>query len=498
MRRGFSIVELMVAVAVLLVVMFAASRIFSTTGRVTAIGMANSDVILEAAALERQLREDFERLSTDGVFAIHCNAVRNDVNLPTGPLLNPMLPENAIIRSDQLVYFTTGVESIQTASIGSGGTHSGQSTASRIYFGHGFQLLEGEPFNTIISQQRAHDPNEWITPWHNDDVEMEWTRFRIMNTAGETDFNRNQNSDIDGRQPEARQWLLTRQAVLLADDDLAAASSNAKTVYQYYEYFDPDPQYISRVRNVTAKSVLWSHPITGLTPQVQNGRVDAAATLLNDIRQALTVDSSTGAFLPWRDGSATEDTWRNIQNRLVYYPRAERIAPSNHRVDQALTNHVIGAACSSVTIDWTWDDGVGYAVNDAGFEWNGVRINTAHGQPWFGLEDERRHVRPYSDPDDHDDDIYAPATTIDPENVERQITPDAGWTQYQAYFGYNRTVALNRDPSSSFFGEPDTDLGYTPWPSAIRVTLVLHDPELTLENGREFQFTIRLPERVGE
>jgi hypothetical protein len=40
------------------------------------------------------------------------------------------------------------------------------------------------------------------------------------------------------------------------------------------------------------------------------------------------------------------------------------------------------------------------------------------------------------------------------------------------------------------------EVGYTPWPSAIRVTMVLNDPDGKLEGGREFQFVIRLPQRV--
>ncbi len=39
------------------------------------------------------------------------------------------------------------------------------------------------------------------------------------------------------------------------------------------------------------------------------------------------------------------------------------------------------------------------------------------------------------------------------------------------------------------------DLAYTPLPSAIRVTLVLHDPRGTITEGRTFQFTIPLGER---
>ena len=35
---------------------------------------------------------------------------------------------------------------------------------------------------------------------------------------------------------------------------------------------------------------------------------------------------------------------------------------------------------------------------------------------------------------------------------------------------------------------------YTPWPTSIRITMTLHDPDLRLERGREVQFVINLPD----
>ncbi len=45
-------------------------------------------------------------------------------------------------------------------------------------------------------------------------------------------------------------------------------------------------------------------------------------------------------------------------------------------------------------------------------------------------------------------------------------------------------------------GTPNVDLGYTPWPSAIRITMTVHDTDTRLESGRELQFVIELPARV--
>ena len=42
-------------------------------------------------------------------------------------------------------------------------------------------------------------------------------------------------------------------------------------------------------------------------------------------------------------------------------------------------------------------------------------------------------------------------------------------------------------------GTDDPDPSYTPWPAAIRVTMVLHDPAVNLESGKEIQFVVELP-----
>ena len=69
-----------------------------------------------------------------------------------------------------------------------------------------------------------------------------------------------------------------------------------------------------------------------------------------------------------------------------------------------------------------------------------------------------------------------------------------GTVVYEAISGHNHGPLLSVD------GEPfppgnDDDIGYTPWPSAIRITLTLHDPGQRLEHGRTFQFVIALPKR---
>ena len=107
-KKGFTLLELMVAVVVLLAIMISVGRIFSTTSDISASGRAISETLQQGVAIEQQLREDISNLSREGFFAIRSVAVANDYK-GEFLLLDDSLPANEIIRFDQLVFFTDGI-----------------------------------------------------------------------------------------------------------------------------------------------------------------------------------------------------------------------------------------------------------------------------------------------------------------------------------------------------------------------------------------------------
>jgi hypothetical protein len=287
---------------------------------------------------------------------------------------------------------------------------------------------------------------------------------------------------------------------------------------------------------------------------VRKGRVDACSQLMNEVRTYIALSNpAVGTPIPWvRTGVGLSQ--RNRITQAMYYPRAERRAPGMNRVDQALTNNTLGVGVSSFRIDWTYESGVGAVYDSSGqivladpngvpasgdeFYFDGVIAQTGYEHPWFGLYDPPASVYNYGDVnasfrslDPSNIPIFSPATTIDPANIEMSLTgtlptwPDSpippvnpGYRDYWAVFGYNQTMPfhdLSVDPDGAgtqFTGGPirsyapgigreptsanSNQIGYTPWPSAIRVTMVLNDPDGKLEGGRELQFVIRLPQRV--
>lgn len=529
--RGFTLIELMIAVAVLIAVIIATSKIFSTASRITGVGQATASVMQEAAVIERRLRRDLEHLSTEGFFAIRQVAVPNDVNAAAGGvLLNPALPPGAIVRADQLVFFTTAVEQAQTARINEQGRTRGQGTIARVYYGPAFQLPDGEPYEFgSIDLGHSFDPDTEVLPWQIGTVNMNRTRTETGGGGTTANYTVTQAGTIDGTQPEARQWLLARQPVILVDDDQQNANADSKTVFL---------GEIQAERSIFLDNI----PVPGEgqefefpARQLRNGRMDAAATRMNDVRKRVRFfGMGPGQIRNW-------DEQRDyISTQGIYYPRAERTPPSMHRVDQALTNHVIGSAVSSFIVEWTYEEGDGdvfdrdgrpFQVFDSAsgtwVELVGFRTNWFAAlpyqpeQPWFGLNVPERGVGFYGWDDDFQqpgndtyqehanfyraDTIYIGDTNLD-NNIERFFGPGStegpywpdfpGIRVYEAIFGFNgdRPVALN--PVTGGAVEPFHDLAYTPWPSAIRVTMVLHDPGGVLENGREFQFVIDLPKRT--
>lgn len=545
-RTAFTLAELMVAVAVLIVIIVATAKIFGIAGRVAGLGEATADVTQEAATIERQLREDFRRIDDGGFLLIRCVRVRNDINLGSGgPLLDSNLDPDAFLRADQLFFFVSGAQHMAT--LGTRGTNiRGLGVTSRVYWGPGIQLAfkqaSGDTANIALAHDFEIDPNagvDPITPWYRGTYDTVWTRYRhtgVDPDSSQADYTVQSGGTLDATQPTAPNWVLARHAVVLADDN------------------DDRPERFM-YGNRTAFRI-------DQAPVFQ-GRVDGVAQQLQDIQRVVTVNygnctcqGSTPYARPWFDPNCTYGDQRDViaalcgrgfldpqtqwvePRDLPIYTRTERIAPGMTRVDQALTNHLISGACGSFRVDWTYAPGTG-EVKDPDGEFviapgadlvvgtgnddlllKGVTYNADpdptvpayREQPWFGIDDPDQGVYPYGldENGDLEPDLYpwwGWAGTIAPDNIEQvvypptgDVGPDVPLVVYEAIFGFNQGMALNDDdnPDPVIYDSNDPDctrVGYTPWPAAIRVTMTLYDREQRFGEGREVQFVVDLPRR---
>jgi hypothetical protein len=495
--RGFTLVEALIAVTILLVVILFTGRIFSSASRVTGVGGANADVLAEATVIERQMREDFEKLSRDGYFVIQCNAVRNDINDPTRGggtpgtdsrfWLDPNRAADAYIRTDRVLFFTHGANQTQVLRFlnSVGDNRKAQAAAARVYWGHGYQLGDYVDPDQDLAGTPLNPAQDYFPPWS-------------IGNNGQIDLD-NPAATIDNfEQPIAPHWTLARQNILLADDGAGLE------VY---------------LGQGTSTASIWDLAIRDgrIPPGSFTRAIDGAASQLNDIRDIVKWDSTALTFRTWNEQRA-------VMQSSAYYPRAERIVPSMGRNDQALTVHTIGTGVSDFMIDWTYDNGAGFAtytdpVTNITTTYRGIMIASAGERPWFGIPDdelpaaEARNVWTLShgDPPNGFPWLAAPEGPVNPLTIEGLTvsdpvlgTGDPILVSYSATFGYNETRALDDRTVMGntnfalpwYTGDPDSPDMYTPWPSALRITMRLHDPANRLTAGKPVQFVVDLPERT--
>jgi len=488
-NRAFTLVELMVSVGLLLVVIIAVSRIFSTASKVAGLGEAVNDILQETGAIERQIRTDISRIDYDGVLVIQCVAIKNNANLlssSSAPLIDPTRPANATIRCDQLLFFSKGTQtSARFAGNQDLGPFNGlaRSNLSRILYGHGVQLPDLIPQGATSARP---DPIAFsdrpLLPWSFDTVASGSLEYKYWWGGG---------GDVtNGTQPEARDWTLARQAILLADDggDLKRFQKATDTTPTTYG----NNSAVSLFEQANLETLIAD---ANLLPNsnIINSRVDVAATNLNDIRKILAPVGST--------------TWRQrIINgffgpfagygQLAGYVRSEKVAPSMNRQDVMLTTPTLATNCSSFMVDWTWGPTVSGVVTYplVPTKWYGF-------SDFQGLAEEARGVRTLTE----DLNPVPAGSLIVPSVIEGAngtpipylcpLGPTGPIKIYTAVFGFNGNKPVFQTMNMQASGTTSIRDDYTPWPTALRITMQLHDPEKRIEEGKTLQLIVELPKR---
>ena len=64
--RGFTLAELLVAVAIFVLIIIAVAQVFSAASTISGVGDSTNDLLQDSVAIERQIRDDIERLSRNG------------------------------------------------------------------------------------------------------------------------------------------------------------------------------------------------------------------------------------------------------------------------------------------------------------------------------------------------------------------------------------------------------------------------------------------------
>jgi type II secretory pathway pseudopilin PulG len=513
MRFGFTLMELMVSIVVLLAIMIAVSRIFSVTSSLAAIGTATSSTLQQAIAIEQQLRADISKSSPEGFFAIRSVAVANNVR-GDYDLLDSSQKASAIVRCDQLIFFTVGIISPmvfsgRTPGYGGNSKIGGQGSSAMVYYGHGLQFPRldgvmqdefGTPIPDIGSVESAdpvllRDSDEGVVmPWYEGMIEFETRKYPDAQ-AVRFDVVPDGDGFAGGTQPNPEEWILCRQVVSLVDDDQQGATSKSKTIY----ISDGGPSVIAAMSIFPFDDRI-SQSMT--FPQVHHGRVDGAATHLADIRE--TVLRSGEGRLWQEDGSVINYVdQQELIATLFRWPRVESKPPTIDRADQSLRVAAIAQGCVTFQIEWTYDEGVGEATDTneqwfPGFQyadqwpqpwWGGSSreneddyslefttlqsfYDKADGYPWDGIHTQDNPFDPQNSDVPDLDAEYADvaAWSISPYLIERSFVEgegpdlapvptvegqtDDGVNEYWAFFGYNNSQPFY-DNGLDFVNEDD-------------------------------------------
>ena len=555
-RGGFTIVELVVAVSLLLVVLVGVGTLFSSVTSLVQVVSGTNDVLQESLSIEGQIRKDIINLNPKGPFIVQCVAVRNNANVAQGgPLIDPSRGVNDWIRSDQLIFFASG--SHESVRFIGGADFTGtdgmaRSNSARISYGHGLQLPDLIPTAPNQRQDALAFEDNPLLPWSFDSPPNS-LECRYWQQGGGPD-------PINGTQPEARDWILARQAVLLADD------GDDKKYRYLFVNDDPILQPVTTFGNNSAVSLYNSNPMKP-NDDLLSSRVDIAATSLKDLESEL----ANGVNSSWRSNLVGAFLGTFIAyGQLNGYVRSEKTPPSMNRQDLMLTTPTLALNCSSFIVDWTW----GPSKNMWLPNWDKIPVTESKKHiegfipspfselQWFGMPDVDRGVISLADlpnaliptvpptwdfsgkpenanpihrlryPDWStfwDERIWPPAVVYQrslhgfamtepaianqSQYIEGNSTlqfPFGGSDQgpikiYTAVFGFNGDTWWTRVPqtpmsemSSLLYNvraddDPPERSDFTAFPSALRITMILNDPEKRLEQGRTVQFIINLP-----
>ncbi len=211
-RSGFTMVEMIVTVGILMVVAAGIATIFSSVGDTVSKGRKLSELNQFAARIERIMREDFESMTRDG-FLVIVNRNANfgqDVRLFRGEQTN--IDENLyggtysggpgrVRRSDEIMFFTRG--EYETARRAISPDMIARSSEAAIYYGHGQkrrpQLTGINGINNFFFNPAPWDSNfDFVSGFNQAGV-------GITSTVGAPNPNE-----------FARDWALVRQVTLLS------------------------------------------------------------------------------------------------------------------------------------------------------------------------------------------------------------------------------------------------------------------------------------------
>lgn len=227
---GFTLVEMLVAVGAVALVSVGLAAIFQTVGRTVTTGKRISALTQQAAILETQMREDFERMTRDGFLVIRhqftidgaSNSVVYPKTVATLRYKGDPLPARPR-RIDELLFFANGDFRTQREDMIPGRT--ARSREARIYYGHGQQ-------GVVLDHSNSPNADQTYSYYYPEFDDRFWYNVRNGGAGTAEDLPKTAQNRLGGKVPPgitattggysdlginyyASDWTLVRQATLL-------------------------------------------------------------------------------------------------------------------------------------------------------------------------------------------------------------------------------------------------------------------------------------------
>jgi prepilin-type N-terminal cleavage/methylation domain-containing protein len=151
MKKAFTLIELVVAVAILAMVMSFAGVIFKVSIAAYRTATANTEIMQKLRAITDQLNRDFKGLQKDGYLILHSEEITRR------EFANSLSPD--IFRADRLYYFSAGdFQSWFDPGI--------RSNIARVYFGHDRASLD-DVVGVVVSKWNLARDVMLLTPGYS-------------------------------------------------------------------------------------------------------------------------------------------------------------------------------------------------------------------------------------------------------------------------------------------------------------------------------------------
>jgi prepilin-type N-terminal cleavage/methylation domain-containing protein len=209
-HRGFTLLEILIAVAALGLIAVGVASIFDATGKTLAAGKRVSAFNAYASLIEQQIRSDISSIAPDSFIVVrneYASAEGGDSINPNPPVGNPDAvalfdgdERPRLRRIDSLQFFAKG--QFQSVRAALHPEYTAASDSARIYYGHGQRGRQPVAFNPT-------------NPYYRPELDGNLWNNQTIDAAARLGLD---NPNVDPPNPNrfASEWILLRHVTLLA------------------------------------------------------------------------------------------------------------------------------------------------------------------------------------------------------------------------------------------------------------------------------------------